>query len=64
MKTRLISFLQKYLAPSILGPITVHSEIRQVYSHQQEISIIKKLLVRISEKCSNIQGVIEWLILK
>ena len=41
MKSRLIDVLQKYVAPSVLGVITVDSYRRQIYSHKQEISEIK-----------------------
>jgi len=52
MKTRLMDILQKYVAPSVLGVITVDSYRRQVLSHRQDISNIKKTT---SEEISKMQ---------
>lgn len=43
MRPRLLDVLHKYVAPAVLGAITVDSYKRQVYSHQQEISDITKI---------------------
>jgi hypothetical protein len=43
MKTKLMDILQKYVAPSVLGVITVDSYRRQVYSHKTEITQINKV---------------------
>lgn len=43
MKIKLIDMLQKYVAPSILGFITIDNYRRQNSSHQKDISNIKQI---------------------
>jgi hypothetical protein len=42
MKTKLVELLQRYVAPSVLGVITIDSYRRQVHSHQKELLNIKQ----------------------
>lgn len=56
MKIKLIDILQKYVAPSVLGGITVDSYRRQIHSHPQDILNIKESSSKEIKNATRIMG--------